>query len=148
MNILVGQDGSDVSLHAIRSVIDLAARLREPPQVHLVFVHPPIPLDFATKHIDQAVLDAYYREEGEHALSAASDLLTAAGIAVTRHIHVGAAAQSIVRLAGELDCQLICLGTHGRGVLSTALMGSVAGKVVHLSAIPVMLVRHSSKSTP
>jgi nucleotide-binding universal stress UspA family protein len=148
VNILVGQDGSDVSLHAIGSVIDLAARLREPPQVHLVFVHPPIPLDFATKHIDQAALDAYYREEGEQALAAASDLLAAARIAVTRHIHVGVAAPTIVKLAGELDCQLICLGTHGRGALSTALLGSVAGKVVHLSTLPVMLVRQSSKSTP
>lgn len=148
MNILVGQDGSEISLHATGSVIELAARLREPPQVHLVFVHPPIPLDFATKHIDQAALDAYYREEGEQALAAASDLLAAANIAVTRHIHVGAAAQTIVKLAGELDCELICLGTHGHGALSTALLGSVAGKVVHLSTIPVMLVRQSSKSKP
>lgn len=148
MNILVGQDGSEVSLHAIGSVIDLAARLREPPQVHLVFVHPPIPLDFATKHIDQAALDAYYREEGEQALAAASDLLVAASVSVTRHIHVGAAAQTIVRLARDLGCELICLGTHGRGALSTVLLGSVAGKVVHLSTIPVMLVRQSSQPTP
>lgn len=147
MKILVGQDGSEISLHAIGSVIDLTARLREPPQVHLVFVHPPIPLDFATKHIDQAALDAYYREEGEQALAAASDLLAAANIAVTRHVHVGAAAQAIVKLSGELGCELICLGTHGRGALSTALLGSVAGKVVHLSTVPVMLVRQPSKST-
>jgi nucleotide-binding universal stress UspA family protein len=66
---------------------------------------------------------------------------------VTRHIHLGAAAQTIVKLAGELDCELICLGTHGRGALSTALLGSVAGKVVHLSTVPVMLVRQPSKST-
>lgn len=148
MKILVAQDGSESSLRAIGAVIDLAARLREPPQVHLVFVHPPIPLDFATKHIDQAALDAYYREEGEQALAAASDLLAAASIALTRHVHVGAAAPTIVRLAGELGCQLICLGTHGRGALSTVLLGSVAAKVVHLSTVPVMLVRQSSGSTP
>jgi len=148
VKILVAQDGSEISLRAIGSVIDLAARLREPPQVHLVFVHPPIPLDFATKHIDQAVLDAYYREEGEQALATAGARLAAAHIAATHHIHVGAAAPTIVRLAGALGCELICLGTHGRGALSTALLGSVASKVVHLSTVPVMLVRQPFKSPP
>ncbi|MCK7498201.1 MAG: hypothetical protein MZW92_51725 [Comamonadaceae bacterium] len=42
---------------------------REPPAVELLFVHPPIPIGLATKHVSQATLDAYYREEGEQALA-------------------------------------------------------------------------------
>jgi nucleotide-binding universal stress UspA family protein len=33
------------------------------------------------------------------------------------------------------------MGTHGRGILAGALIGSVAQKVVHLSPVPVVLVK-------
>jgi nucleotide-binding universal stress UspA family protein len=33
------------------------------------------------------------------------------------------------------------MATHGRTGLERAVMGSVAGEVLHLGAIPVMLVR-------
>jgi len=33
------------------------------------------------------------------------------------------------------------MGSHGRGALAGALMGSVAQKVVHLSDIPVILLK-------
>jgi nucleotide-binding universal stress UspA family protein len=33
------------------------------------------------------------------------------------------------------------MGTHGRGRLGSAVMGSVAQRVVHLSTVPVTLVK-------
>jgi nucleotide-binding universal stress UspA family protein len=33
------------------------------------------------------------------------------------------------------------MGSHGRGALAGALVGSVAQKVVHLSPVPVVLVK-------
>jgi nucleotide-binding universal stress UspA family protein len=35
----------------------------------------------------------------------------------------------------------IVMGSHGRGALAGAFMGSVAQKVVHLANIPVVLVK-------
>lgn len=141
MNILLASDGSDVSQRAVRSLIDHVRWFREPPQVHLLHVHAPIPVGLAVQHLSQETLDRYYREEGEAALKPAADLLAAAGIATTPHIHVGNAAEIIVRLAGELGCELICLGSHGRGGIGNALLGSVASRVLHLSAIPVLIAR-------
>jgi nucleotide-binding universal stress UspA family protein len=46
--------------------------------------------------------------------------------------------------SGRYD--LVALGTHGRGGLSHALMGSVAEKVVRLSPVPVLTVRHTEIS--
>jgi nucleotide-binding universal stress UspA family protein len=141
MKILVCHDGSEVSLRAIHFLIEHVKWFRDPPELHLLYVHPPIPIGLATKHVAQATLDAYYREEGEEALRGARAALAARGLAYTAHIHVGPVPETIVRVARDLGCELICLGTHGRGILGNALMGSVATKVLHLSAIPVMLAR-------
>lgn len=141
MNILLAIDGSEVSQRAVQSLIDHVRWFREPPQVHLLHVHAPIPVGFAVQHLSQEMLDRYYREEGEAALKPAVDLLATSGIATTPHIHVGHAAEIIVRLAGELGCELICLGSHGRGGIGNALLGSVASRVLHLATVPVLIAR-------
>lgn len=141
MKILACHDGSEVSLRAIRFLIGHVQWFREPPELHLLFVHPPIPIGLAARHIAQSTLDAYYREEGEEALRGARAALDEAGLGYTAHIHVGPVAEAIVHVATGQGCDLICLGTHGRGAIGNALLGSVAAKVLQLSAIPVMLAR-------
>lgn len=139
MKILAALDGSDVSLAALRTLIVQSGWYREPPQLHLLYVHPPIPMALATQHVDRATLDAHYREEGEQALARARAELDAAGLPYTAHIHVGPVAESIVKRARELGCELICMGTHGRGAVGNALLGSTVAKVLHLSPLPVLL---------
>jgi nucleotide-binding universal stress UspA family protein len=53
-------------------------------------------------------------------------------------IYVG---EAIPRRAVELDCAWIVMGTHGRGRIGSAVIGSVAQKVIHHSSVPVTLVR-------
>jgi len=47
----------------------------------------------------------------------------------------------IVKRAEELGCDGIIMGTQGRGTLGSLFMGSVAVKVVHLTKLPVTLVK-------
>jgi nucleotide-binding universal stress UspA family protein len=44
-------------------------------------------------------------------------------------------------MAGELHCDLIIMGAHGRGALANMVMGSVANRVLHLAACPILLVK-------
>ncbi|MBI4754976.1 MAG: universal stress protein [Betaproteobacteria bacterium] len=141
MKILLAVDGSDHALRAAQEVARLAGALREVPGIDVLFVHPPIPVAFATAHVAPDVVDAYYREEGEQALAGACDVLSAAGLAHVRHVHVGAPAEIIAKLAGRFGADLIAMGTHGRGAVPSALMGSVAQKVLHLATVPVLLVK-------
>lgn len=53
----------------------------------------------------------------------------------------GDAATQIVRLAGEIPCDLIVMGTHGRTGLSRVLMGSVAEQVMRKAPCPVLTVK-------
>jgi nucleotide-binding universal stress UspA family protein len=52
----------------------------------------------------------------------------------------GLAWQGILDAAQELRADLIVLGTHGRQGMTHAMLGSVAEKVVRLSAVPVLTV--------
>lgn len=51
---------------------------------------------------------------------------------------------AISRYAAEHEFELIVMGTHGRGPLTHALMGSVAEKVVRSAPCPVLTIRHPS----
>jgi len=52
----------------------------------------------------------------------------------------GAAWSEIVRAAKEHGCDLIVMGTHGRGGFRRLLLGSVAEKVVRAAECPVLTV--------
>ncbi|AQL44122.1 stress response protein [Halorientalis sp. IM1011] len=49
--------------------------------------------------------------------------------------------RAIVDHADEDDCDLIVMGTHGRGGIDRLLLGSVAERVVRRAPVPVMTVR-------
>ena len=52
---------------------------------------------------------------------------------------------AISQYAAEHEFELIVMGTHGRGALAHALMGSVAEKVVRSAPCPVLTIRHSAE---
>ena len=55
---------------------------------------------------------------------------------------VGKPFVEIIHHARDHDVDLIVIGTHGRGAVQHALLGSVAEQVVRTSPCPVLTVRH------
>lgn len=53
----------------------------------------------------------------------------------------GDAATEILRVASDINCDLIVMGTHGRTGLGRLLMGSVAEQVVRQAACPVLTLK-------
>ena len=142
MKILIAVDGSKHSLAAVQCVIDHAGWYRQKPTVELLTVHLPVP----TFHGMGAVIgkqhyERYYSEEGNDRLAAARQKLDAAEIPYSAHIAVGPIAESIVEKAMNTGCDLICIGSRGMTELGNALLGSTATKVLHLSKLPVLLVK-------
>lgn len=141
MKILLPVDGSDCALRAVDHLIAHCAWFREVPEIHLLYVHAPIPIGRVQAHIGHETLQAYYREESQEQLLAAQQKLDAAGIGHTTHIHVGLPAEVIAHMSDELACNLIIMGTHGRSGVAGLVMGSVATRVLHLASAPVLLVK-------
>jgi nucleotide-binding universal stress UspA family protein len=142
MKILLAVDGSKYSLDAARSLIEHADWYRDKPAVELVFVHLPVPrLPGVSRFITKAQLASYYREEGEAQLARAKKLLEGAGVACRARVLVGPVAETIVRHAREARCDLIFIGTRGMTAAGNMLLGSTATKVLHLSKVPVLVVK-------
>ena len=142
MKILLAVDGSKHSLAAVQCLIEHADWYRSKPEVELVTVHAPLPrLPRMGLVVGKQQIQRYYEEEGETWLAAAKKKLGAAGIAYNAHILIGQIAESIVRHAEKTRCDLIFIGTHGRSAAGNMLLGSTATKVLHISSIPVLLVR-------
>ena len=71
----------------------------------------------------------------------AIELASAASVPWTSDVLVGDTASMIVKRAEELNCDGIVMGTRGMGAIGNLVMGSVATKVVHLTKLPVTLVK-------
>ena len=141
LRILLPVDGSENALRAVRHAIDHADWFRGPLELHLLNVQLPVASGAVKMFISQSQLNDYYRDEGLAALKGARAMLDSASVAHRHHIGVGELGATIIDFSRQLGCDLIVIGTHGRGALAGAMLGSVAAKVIHLSPVPVMLVK-------
>lgn len=140
LRLLLCIDGSQSSLRAVDHVIETADRYKEAPKLHLLNVQPPLPGD-VTMFIRHDQVQQFHLDEGNRALAGARAKLDAVKQRYESTIEVGSPAETIVRYAREMRCDQICIGTRGLGHVTGMLLGSVTSKVVHLSGVPVLLVK-------
>jgi nucleotide-binding universal stress UspA family protein len=142
MKILLAVDGSKASLEAVDSLVTHAGWYREKPSVELLTVRAPVPkLPNMGKVISKAQIQKFYEEDGEACLAKARKKLELAGIPYEARILVGPVAETIVKHATQTRCDLIYIGTRGMSELGKFLLGSTATKVMHISTVPVLLVK-------
>lgn len=139
--MLVAIDGSDVALRALEYAARQAS-VTPDLRLHVVAVQPP---QRVYGEVEIYVGEQRMHELGASVMRAILDDARArlAGRIANFEIELleGDPGETIARRAGELGCESIVMGTHGRGRLGTALMGSVAQRVVHDAPVPVTLVK-------
>jgi nucleotide-binding universal stress UspA family protein len=141
--ILLPWDGSEPSRRALDFLLKLLKE-QAPAEVHLLNVQHRAPtLERMTggrpseiQNLEGPALDA-----GRKALDGAAKILAAAGIPHVTKVAAGEAAHEIVAYAKIHHCEGIVMGTHGLGTIATLVLGSVAHKVLHLTHVPVTLVK-------
>ena len=139
--LLLAVDGSECSARAGQWVIDSVKAMKAPAEVHLVTVQPAIVSGEVRRFVGTEAIEGYQREEGEKALGPARKQLEQAGVEFTPHILIGHVAESIVESAVKHGCAGIAMGTRGLGGVSGLILGSVASQVIHLSAVPITLIK-------
>ncbi len=91
-------------------------------------------------------VEAQYRESCEEQakalLGAVETAAAKAGVACqTRYCYGEPVHQAILDAAEEGECDLIVMGSHGRGSIGTLLLGSTTQKVLVHGSLPVLVVR-------
>lgn len=141
LKIVVAVDGSENASRAVDYVLQFAHNSREPLEVHVLNVQPPVTFGDIKRFVGQDALNAYYHDEGVKLIAPTRQRLDKSSVAHHYHIGVGPVAETIVNYAHEHGCDQIVMGTRGRSPVSSLLVGSVATKVLHLVNIPVTYVK-------
>jgi nucleotide-binding universal stress UspA family protein len=138
-DIVVGVDGSEASTDAIK----MAASIAGPMDVHLTLVHVKRPIILSPdpyEHlIDEMRLQA--ERESNAILEEAVRNAEAAGATVEILSPEGPVAESLVFIAEERKALMLVVGSRGRGAVARVMLGSVADRAVHISKVPVLVVR-------
>lgn len=139
--LLVPTDGSTDGERALEYALELAAVHQA--TVRTVYVvnvasYGGLPMETAWDGIGDAL-----REEGENAVDRVVELResVAPSVDVETHILEGSPSRVIVDEAASTGCDLVVMGTHGRGGIDRLLLGSVTERVVRSSPVPVLTVR-------
>jgi nucleotide-binding universal stress UspA family protein len=140
MKFLVPVDGSECALRAVAYLVRLA-KCREVVEIQVLNVRQPADAWEIRRFLNAEEIGKLQQGEGAVDLAEARALLDAAGVPYEALVRVGPVAQTIADFAVKQGCDSIVMGTHGRGGLADLFLGSVAAKVVHLSSLPVTLIK-------
>jgi nucleotide-binding universal stress UspA family protein len=138
--ILVGVDGSPES----KRTADFVAELAAPMKASLVLVYVaarPVPLGPETYAQGLAQWELAEREYGASVLREMAARCRQAGVAVETRMEAGPPAETIAKLAAEVDADLVAVGHRGRGAVTRLLLGSVADRLAQISPRPVLICR-------
>lgn len=139
--LMVPIDGSDNSTRALRYALKMAKEVG-PMQLHLLTVHPePAVYGEIQVYVTAEKMKEMQDLRSMDLLQPAIDAAESAGISFGSEIATGDPAVTIAKLAAERHCDAIVMGTRGMSAIANLMMGSVATKVVHLSTMPVTLVK-------
>ena len=151
--IVVAIDGSPASDAAIETGLDLAHALGS--TVHFIHAASPLAEDLAQQSQDQfgGPTDAEVVAH-DHVLAAAAKRASQSGaecsvklIPETRDMRVQSRnADLAAEIAGFADARragLIVIGSRGRGVITSAVLGSVSHNLIKFATMPVVVVNAS-----
>jgi len=140
MKILLAIDGSPYSRAAARYVARTFAAAGQPPAIHLLHVHAPIPYPIAASAVGRKAVDDYQRDSSLEALHAAEAEHGKAAMAYTSTWVVGDVAAEVARYVRKNGIDLVVCGSHGHNAFVNLALGSVATRLVATVPAPVLLV--------
>jgi nucleotide-binding universal stress UspA family protein len=139
--VLVPIDGSEQAYRALDLAIRSSQGKREA-RIHALYVHPTIDVPGTVRaFVTLEHMRELAAEQSRPIIDAAAARLEVAAIGHTVEMLEGDPAEVIARRARELDCDAIVMGTRGKGRIANLIIGSVATKVIHLTTLPVTLVK-------
>ncbi len=144
--ILIAYDGSD---HAKQAIEQAGAELRAGRKAVVLAAYEPlagIPFWGVPAGVVPSDMIEHVQAEAAKTADEGAALAESAGFEASSAVREGVRTwQAILDAAKELGVGLIVLGSHGRGSVGSAVMGSVATAVAHHADLPIMICRPSHR---
>lgn len=136
--ILIAIDSEPIAAHAA----DIGAELARLAGAEMAFIHviDPALANAADTGIQPAVLEATAKEDARKLIGDFRKRLPQQSV-VLEFVQIGTPVAEIVSAAKDWPADLIVIGSHGRGGIRRALLGSVAEGVLRHASCPVLVVR-------
>lgn len=140
--VLLATDMSELSRPAIEAGADLARKYGAKVVVGYVIEDRIPPLGMIEySGINLAGIEEKHRETAEQHLQELTAELKQTGLSVEYELGLGIPHREIVDLAKRKAADVIVMGTHGRGFVSHAILGSTAERVLRHAPCPCYIVR-------
>jgi nucleotide-binding universal stress UspA family protein len=143
--ILVAIDFGESSQQALELGIELALKFGGALTLVHAYEIPVYAYDGAS-YVSAAELLAPIEATARRKLQSTLETVQKRMPAASALLRVGVASAEILAAIEEARPDLLVVGTHGRHGLGRMLLGSVAEKLVRLSPVPVLTVRHRLSS--
>ncbi len=150
--ILIPLDGSRIGEAALPYVEELVSKLAPRVKVELTLLQVVSLLTHYVAAGEAAVPVVYTEREMEQIQQQAKNYLNKVGgnikskkVTVKIRVEIGNAVEEIIKVADEIDVDLIAMSTHGRHGISRWAFGSVTDRVLRGGHKPVLLVRAPKK---
>jgi nucleotide-binding universal stress UspA family protein len=146
--ILFATDLTDSHLEGFRFALELARALGAILIVH--YSIEPIPVSYGgfIPVIDDPTDKKLLAEHARHKLSELESEGARERVVVISEVTEGVASEKILAASEELECGLIVLTIHDKGLLERALLGSTAERIVRNSRVPVLSLPVKDAPTP
>lgn len=136
-NVLVPIDGSASSMRALEHA---GKRFRSSDRACLMLLHAQTSLP-SSRYVSRAAIKDHQARMSEEVLAPARKLAERLGVEFQCYLREGDPAAVIASFARRTRCSEIIMGTRGLGRVSGLVLGSVAMKVIHLTGVPVTLIK-------
>jgi nucleotide-binding universal stress UspA family protein len=144
--ILIPTDFSETANLALEHAVKMASLV----DAQITLVHVVSTFAFRVNlpelEVDEAAGKKLSTVVGAKLASIAEEIGASHGVKVTTMVTSGRIREEVVRIADEIDADIIILGTHGVSGLREFFMGSNAFRIVSEAACPVLSVQQSGKS--
>jgi nucleotide-binding universal stress UspA family protein len=135
--ILHANDGSSPAFHALDFA--LAVAKQNGSELHMVSV---AEIDYLPEFIEEVREDSgVAARRFRSTIQRARTLAEQNGLKLQAHVLTGHPVRDVVRLAGEIDADLIVIGATGHSALYERLIGSRADRIIQLAHCPVLVVK-------
>jgi nucleotide-binding universal stress UspA family protein len=137
--IVIATDGSESAIKAVLFGLDLAEG--HGARVELVHVVPRLEWGAPSALGPVGKMPHVLTDVDREPLIEAERLADERGVTAGTKLLIGDAVDEIVAYADSVDADLIVVGSHGRGLVGAALLGSVSRGILHEARRPVLVVR-------